>query len=129
VCRRERRGERERERQLAGALFGRTVLSPARLSSVVIGSHPGAAVIFQDACLVEFLDRPASHPEADADLSVFPVAPLLDQVQSSWKIKDVIFATYVESTRSKSLAVLYRRHGQETHDPETHLAQSRRIDL
>jgi predicted nuclease of restriction endonuclease-like (RecB) superfamily len=65
VCHRERWGKRELERQLAGALFERTVLSPAKLSPVVTESHPEAAGIFKDAYLVEFLDLPESHSEAD----------------------------------------------------------------
>jgi predicted nuclease of restriction endonuclease-like (RecB) superfamily len=65
VCHRERWGKRELERQLAGALFERTVLSPAKLSPVVTESHPKAAGIFKDAYLVEFLDLPESHSEAD----------------------------------------------------------------
>ena len=47
VCHRERWGKRELERQLAGALFERTVLSPAKLSPAVTESHPAAAGVFQ----------------------------------------------------------------------------------
>ena len=65
VCHRERWGKRDLERQLAGALFERTVLSPAKLSPVVTESHPEAAQVFKDTYLVEFLDLPESHSEAD----------------------------------------------------------------
>ena len=40
VCRRERWSKRELERQLAGALFERVLLSPAKLSPAVTVSHP-----------------------------------------------------------------------------------------
>ena len=65
VCLREKWGKRELERQLAGALFERTVLSPPKLSPVVAESHPEAASIFKDSYLVEFLDLPPGHREAD----------------------------------------------------------------
>lgn len=42
ICLRERWGKRELERQLAGALFERTVLSPPELSPVVAELHPAA---------------------------------------------------------------------------------------
>jgi predicted nuclease of restriction endonuclease-like (RecB) superfamily len=62
---REKWSKRELERQLAGALFERTVLSPAKLSPPVRELHPEAAEVFKDAYLVEFLELPASHSEAD----------------------------------------------------------------
>jgi predicted nuclease of restriction endonuclease-like (RecB) superfamily len=65
VCRRERWGKRELERQLAGALFERTVLSPAKLSPAVTVLHPDAGAVFKDTYLLEFLDLPPSHSEAD----------------------------------------------------------------
>ena len=58
-CHRERWGKRELERQLAGALFERTVLSPAKLSPAVTESHPAAAEVFKDTYLLDFLDLPA----------------------------------------------------------------------
>jgi hypothetical protein len=36
------------ERQLAGALFERTVLSPAKLSPAVTEFHPEATGVFKD---------------------------------------------------------------------------------
>lgn len=62
---RERWSFRELQRQLAGALFERTVLSPPRLSPVVAELHPEAGSIFKDSYLVEFLDLPPGHCEAD----------------------------------------------------------------
>ena len=65
ICHRERWGKRELERQLAGALFERTVLSPAKLSPPVTELHPAAAEVFKDTYLLDFLDLPPSHSEAD----------------------------------------------------------------
>ena len=61
---RERWGKRELERQLAGALFERTVLSPPKVSPLVAQLHPEAADVFKDAYLVEFLSLPTLHSEA-----------------------------------------------------------------
>ena len=65
MCRQEKWGKRELQRQLNGALFERTVLSPARLSAPLRETHPDAAAAFKDAYLVEFLDLPPQHSEAD----------------------------------------------------------------
>lgn len=65
LCGRERWGKRELERQLNSALFERTVLAPAKLSPSVTELHPAAAGIFKDTYLLEFLDLPARHSEAD----------------------------------------------------------------
>ncbi len=62
---RERWSKRELERQLDGALFERVVLSPAIVSPPVRQLHPDAASVFKDAYLVEFLDLPTAHSEAD----------------------------------------------------------------
>jgi predicted nuclease of restriction endonuclease-like (RecB) superfamily len=62
---RERWSTRELQRQLDGALFERTVLSPAILSSPLTELHPDAAGVFKDTYLVEFLDLPPRHSEAD----------------------------------------------------------------
>jgi predicted nuclease of restriction endonuclease-like (RecB) superfamily len=56
---------RELERQINSALFERVVLSPAKLSPPLAELHPDAAAIFKDAYLVEFLDLPPRHSEAD----------------------------------------------------------------
>lgn len=65
LAHRERWSFRELQRQLSGALFERTVLSPAKLSTPLTVLHPGAATIFKDTYLLEFLDLPPSHSEAD----------------------------------------------------------------
>jgi predicted nuclease of restriction endonuclease-like (RecB) superfamily len=56
---------RESERQINGALFERTVLSPTKLSAPLRELHPDAASIFRDSYLVEFVDLPPTHSEAD----------------------------------------------------------------
>ncbi len=62
---RERWALRELQRQLASGLFERVVLSPPKLSAALRELHPDAASIFKDAYLVEFLDLPTQHSEAD----------------------------------------------------------------
>ncbi len=62
---REKWGKRELERQLNGALFERTILSPPKLSPVVRELHPAAETIFKDTYLLDFLDLPEVHSEAD----------------------------------------------------------------
>ena len=62
---REQWSKRELERQFKTALFERTVLSPANVSSLVIQIHPDALNIFKDSYMVEFLDLPQGHAEAD----------------------------------------------------------------
>ena len=56
---------RELERQLAGALFERVVLSPTKLSAPLRELHPDAATVFKDSYLIEFLDLPPEHSEDD----------------------------------------------------------------
>ena len=65
ICQREKWGKRELDRQLNGALFERTVLSPTKLAPVVRQLYPGAAEVFKDSYLLEFLDLPPKHSEAD----------------------------------------------------------------
>ncbi len=62
---RERWSSRELERQLAGALFERTVLTPPQASPAVSRTHSETLAIFKDAYLVEFLDLPREHAERD----------------------------------------------------------------
>ena len=62
---REHWSKRELERQLNGALFERVVLSPAKVSSPLTQLHPDATSVFKDSYLVEFLDLPPEHTEAD----------------------------------------------------------------
>jgi len=65
LAHRERWSFRQLQRQLNGALFERTVLSPAKLSAPLRVLHPEAASIFKDAYLLDFLDLPANHSKAD----------------------------------------------------------------
>lgn len=62
---RERWSSRELERQFKTALFERVVLAPAKISPPLTQSHPEALSVFKDAYLVEFLDLPSGHAEAD----------------------------------------------------------------
>jgi len=65
VCKHEKWSKRELQRQLASALFERTVLSPAKLSPAVTELHADAAAVFKDTYLFEFLDLPPKHSETD----------------------------------------------------------------
>ena len=67
---RERWSKRELDRQFKGALFERTMLSPAKVSAVMAQSHPDAAEVFRDSYLLEFLGLPAGHSEADLHRSL-----------------------------------------------------------
>ena len=62
---RERWSFRELQRQLNGALFERTVLAPPILSTPLAELHPEAGSVFKDTYLLEFLDLPSEHSEAD----------------------------------------------------------------
>jgi predicted nuclease of restriction endonuclease-like (RecB) superfamily len=62
---REQWSKRELERQFKTALFERMVLSPAKVSPLVTQTHPDALNVFKDSYLVEFLDLPQGHAEAD----------------------------------------------------------------
>ncbi len=61
----ERWSFRDLQRQLAGALFERTVLEPAKLSTPLTVLHPDAAAVFKDTYFVEFLNLSKGHSEAD----------------------------------------------------------------
>jgi predicted nuclease of restriction endonuclease-like (RecB) superfamily len=63
----ERWSYRELQRQLNGALFERVVLTPLKLSTPLAELHPEAASIFKDSYLVEFLDLPSIHSEAELE--------------------------------------------------------------
>ncbi len=65
LCLREHWGKRELERQLNGALFERTLLTPLKVSPLVTQIHPLAETIFKDTYLLDFLDLPDGHSEAD----------------------------------------------------------------
>jgi predicted nuclease of restriction endonuclease-like (RecB) superfamily len=65
LCIQEKWGKRQLERQLAGALFERVALSPVKLAPPVRETHPDVASVFKDSYLVDFLDLPKDHSEAD----------------------------------------------------------------
>ncbi len=62
---RERWTLRQLERQLASGLFERVALSPVTLAPPMRDVHPEAASFFKDTYLIEFLDLPKDHSEAD----------------------------------------------------------------
>ena len=62
---RERWGKRELERQITGCLFERAVLAPPKLAPLVRELHPTAETLFKDTYLLDFLDLPEVHSEAD----------------------------------------------------------------
>ena len=62
---RERWAKRELERQLKIGLFERSVLRPPKVSPPVTQSHPQAMSVFKDAYVVDFLNLPDEHTEAD----------------------------------------------------------------
>lgn len=61
----EKWSKRELERQFKAALFERSVTQPAKVSAMLRQSHPAALEVFRDAYMVEFLDLPGGHAEAD----------------------------------------------------------------
>jgi predicted nuclease of restriction endonuclease-like (RecB) superfamily len=61
----EKWSKRELERQFKTALFERSVTQPVKASAVLKQTQPSALEVFRDAYLVEFLDLPAGHAEAD----------------------------------------------------------------
>ncbi len=61
----EKWSSRQLERQFKAALFERTVLHPPKVSPLARQTHPDVAGIFRDSYVVEFLDLPSSHAEAD----------------------------------------------------------------
>lgn len=61
----ERWSKRELERQLNTALFARMVLNPVKVSPAVTQLHPDALSVFKDSYIVDFLDLPEQHSEAD----------------------------------------------------------------
>jgi predicted nuclease of restriction endonuclease-like (RecB) superfamily len=61
----ERWSKRELERQIRLAAFERAVLHPPTLSPAVRQAHSSAAGVFKDTYVIEFLDLPSGHSEAD----------------------------------------------------------------
>lgn len=61
----EKWSKRELERQLKASLFERSVAQPAKASVALTQAHPTALDVFRDAYMIEFLDLPGGHAEAD----------------------------------------------------------------
>ena len=66
----QRWGKRELERQVKLALFERAVLAPPKVSPVVRQSRPEAVGAFKDTYMLDFLDLPQPHSEADLHASL-----------------------------------------------------------
>jgi predicted nuclease of restriction endonuclease-like (RecB) superfamily len=62
---REKWSKRELERQFKTALFERSVINPVKATPLVAQTHADALSVFKDSYLVEFLDLPHGHLEAD----------------------------------------------------------------
>ncbi len=61
----EKWSSRELERQFKAALFERSVLNPVKVTPLVTQSHPNVLDVFRDAYVLEFLNLPDQHTEAD----------------------------------------------------------------
>jgi predicted nuclease of restriction endonuclease-like (RecB) superfamily len=61
----EKWSKRELERQFKAALFERIVLNPVKVTPLVTQSHPNVLDVFRDAYVLEFLNLPEQHTEAD----------------------------------------------------------------
>jgi predicted nuclease of restriction endonuclease-like (RecB) superfamily len=70
LVQRDRWSRRDLERQLGGALFERAALHPPQVSAALKELHPGAETLFRDAYLLEFLNLPDGHREADLHKSL-----------------------------------------------------------
>ncbi|OUM09041.1 hypothetical protein BW686_03455 [Pseudomonas syringae] len=62
---REKWSSRELERQFKTALFERSITHPAKASAILKETRPDALDVFRDAYMLEFLELPAGHAEAD----------------------------------------------------------------
>jgi predicted nuclease of restriction endonuclease-like (RecB) superfamily len=66
----ERWSRRELERQIKAALFERAVLTPAKVSPPVRQLDSAGVNIFKDSYMLEFLELPTGHGEADLHLGL-----------------------------------------------------------
>ena len=62
---REKWSSRQLKRQFNTSLFARTVLSPPKVPAALAQSHPEVMDIFRDSYVLEFLNLPAEHSEAE----------------------------------------------------------------
>ncbi len=65
LCIEERWSKRELERQLNTSLFERVALNPPNTTTILREVYPTAEHVFKDTYLVDFLNLPESHSEAD----------------------------------------------------------------
>jgi predicted nuclease of restriction endonuclease-like (RecB) superfamily len=65
VAIKERWSKRELVRQFNAALFERMALNPAKLSTALRETQPDALNVFKDSYLIDFLNLPQDHSEAD----------------------------------------------------------------
>ncbi len=65
ICVQENFNTRELERQISAGLFERTVLGNQKLSAVLRELKPNISNTFKENYVLEFLDLPAQHSEAD----------------------------------------------------------------
>ncbi len=61
----EKWSSRELERQFTTALFERVILNPVKVSAALTQTHPDALNVFKDSYVVDFLNLPQAHSEAD----------------------------------------------------------------
>ncbi|HGM5582764.1 TPA: YhcG family protein [Pseudomonas putida] len=61
----EKWSSRELERQMKSALFERSVTDPLKASASLAQAHPQALSVFRDTYMLDFLDLPPAHAEAD----------------------------------------------------------------
>ncbi|PXX40034.1 PDDEXK nuclease domain-containing protein [Undibacterium pigrum] len=61
----EKWSSRELERQFNTAMFERMVLNPVKLSTTLRETHPEALNVFKDSYVVDFLNLPQGHSEAN----------------------------------------------------------------
>jgi predicted nuclease of restriction endonuclease-like (RecB) superfamily len=61
----EKWSKRELERQFKLGSFERAVLNPPKASAVIKQNYPEALSVFKDTYVIEFLDLPDGHSEAD----------------------------------------------------------------
>jgi predicted nuclease of restriction endonuclease-like (RecB) superfamily len=70
IATQQRWSVREVARQIDAAMFERAVLSPPKVSTALRESRPDAESAFRDAYVVEFLELPHDHREADLHKSL-----------------------------------------------------------
>lgn len=61
----ERWRSRELDRQIKASLFERAVLNPPKVAAALRQTHPDAEAVFKDMYVLDFLQLPEDHSEAD----------------------------------------------------------------